>query len=253
LWIALAASGVALAGEPLGLDRLRELLDGGIDTEVLVALVKKDCVEFDVSGENVAELSRKLPKEVLRAAIECAGGDVAQPFPVETPGSPETAADPLCAYIDRVVDATVRNHGFAYLKGKRRKIQATSGSRTQPTFKWAVTDEYAGAERCWITQTSDSGELLRCNLAALKKRKGVDQVYESQLRRLDGCLSGWKRESLRGPDDDDDRDWLGTKFTNDAFAELSVLLVRTTKRSSFSPKRAVQLRVWHGYPVRWGL
>jgi len=249
--IALAASGVALAGEPLGLDRLRELLDGGVDTEVLVALVEKDCVDFDVSGENVTELSKTLPKEVLRAAIECASSDVAAPSPAKAADSPEPAADPLCAYVDRIVDDTVRNRGFAYLKGKRRKIQATSGSQTQPTFRWAVTDEYPDAERCWITQTSDSGELMRCNLAALKKKKGVDEVYESQLRRLDDCLGGWKRESL-GQADDDARDWLGTKFTTDAMPELSVLLVRTTKRSSFSSKRAVQLRVWHGYPVKWG-
>ena len=81
--IALAASGVALAGEPLGLDRLRELLESGIDTEVIVALVEKDCVDFDVSGENVTELSRTLPTEVLRAAIECAGSDVAAPSPAK--------------------------------------------------------------------------------------------------------------------------------------------------------------------------
>jgi len=249
--IALAASGVALAGEPLGLDRLRELLESGIDTEVIVALVEKDCVDFDVSGENVTELSRTLPTEVLRAAIECAGSDVAAPSPAKAAVSPEHAADPLCAYVDRVVDDTVRNRGFAYLKGKRRKLQPTSGSQTQPTFRWAVTDEYVDADRCWITQTSDSGELLRCNLAALKKKKGVDEVYASQLRRLEDCLSGWTRESL-GHADDDDKDWLGTKFTDDAMPEVSVLLVRTTKRSSFSAKRAVQLRVWHGYPVKWG-
>ena len=113
-----------------------------------------------------------------------------------------------------------------------------------------MTDAYADAAGCWITQTSTSGELLRCNLAALTKKKGVDEVYESQLERLDGCLDGWKRESL--PQADDDRDWLGAKFKNDALPELSVLLVRTTKRSGFSSKRAVQLRVWHGYPVKWG-
>ena len=144
-----AAVGITLAGEPIGLDRLLELLGDGIDPDIVVALVEKDCVNFDVSGENVAELSRKLPKAVLEAAIDCArrgdGDETPAVVPVAPalpppapapPASPSDAAtdDPLCAWVESVVQETVRERGFDRLKGKRRRFHTTTGPKTQPAF-----------------------------------------------------------------------------------------------------------------------
>ena len=66
-----ASDATSDARRPVSLPLLLELLDQKLDEELLVALIEKDCVAFDVTAENVAELSRRLPKRVLQAATDC--------------------------------------------------------------------------------------------------------------------------------------------------------------------------------------
>ena len=56
---------------PVALDKLLDLLDKKVDEDLVVSLVDKDCVAFDVNAENVAELSKALPKRVLQSAMDC--------------------------------------------------------------------------------------------------------------------------------------------------------------------------------------
>jgi hypothetical protein len=58
---------------PVALDKLLNLVDKKLDEDLIVALVEKDCVAFDVNAENVAELSKRIPKRVLQSAMDCRG------------------------------------------------------------------------------------------------------------------------------------------------------------------------------------
>ncbi len=68
-------------------DQLLKLATEGVDPAVLASLVARDCVDFEVNADNVAELSRHLPKEVVQAALDCRARAVA-------PASPASAAAP---------------------------------------------------------------------------------------------------------------------------------------------------------------
>ncbi len=80
----------ARAGSPLTKTQLLDLLKKGVDTSLVVSLVEKDCVAFDVDGSNLAELSSAMPPEVLKAAIECRKGR-----PAARPPTPPAAPVPL--------------------------------------------------------------------------------------------------------------------------------------------------------------
>jgi len=242
---ALFALAGAAPSEPLDLDRLLELLASDLDVDVIASLVEKDCVTFEVTSENVRELSDKLPKPVLQAAIECATPRAAEPA---EPATDE--AESLCHYVGRIVEETVRERGFVTLKRKRRTLSSGTQDMSHPGFRWSMIRPYPEAERCWIEQTSLEGELLRCNLETRKKKQGVDEDYARRVDQLTACLPGWTREAI-GPSDGH-KDWMGVKFLSADEPRVVVLLVRTTRSSALSAKRAVQLRVWNGFPVAWG-
>lgn len=87
LLAALALALPASAGKPVSRAQLAEMARQKVDTALIVSLVEQDCVDFEVTGENLAELSKELPKEVLRAAMECRK---ARPAPAT--GKPKAAA-----------------------------------------------------------------------------------------------------------------------------------------------------------------
>jgi hypothetical protein len=53
--------------------QLLELVDHGVAAPVILELVQRDCVDFDMTPEAVLELSSVVPAEILRAAIACKG------------------------------------------------------------------------------------------------------------------------------------------------------------------------------------
>ena len=72
------------AGAPMTKDQLLKLATEGVDPSVLASLVARDCVDFEVNADNVAELSRHLPKEVVKAALDCRASAVAPATPAPT-------------------------------------------------------------------------------------------------------------------------------------------------------------------------
>ena len=76
-FLLLFAGFTALAQEPpparqgMSVERLERLIVSQVDEDVIVALVGRDCVTFDVTAENVEDLLRRLPKRVLQAAMDC--------------------------------------------------------------------------------------------------------------------------------------------------------------------------------------
>ncbi|HUK14732.1 MAG TPA: hypothetical protein VLW17_15645 [Thermoanaerobaculaceae bacterium] len=90
---ALVAAGGArplAAGAPMSREQLVRLASQGVDASVLASLVARDCVDFDVNAGNVAELSKLLPKEVVKAALDCR----AQPAPTAPAVAPPIAPAP---------------------------------------------------------------------------------------------------------------------------------------------------------------
>lgn len=87
LLAALALPGPALAGKPVSRAQLAEMVRQKVDTSLIVSLVEKDCVDFEVTGANLAGLSQELPKEVLKAAMDCR-----KVRPAPAPSKPKAAA-----------------------------------------------------------------------------------------------------------------------------------------------------------------
>lgn len=75
----LLACTLICAGQPLmaamSKSQLLQLVDKGVDTALIVQLVERDCVDFEVSAEVLLELAPRVPKEVLQAAMDCKGDD----------------------------------------------------------------------------------------------------------------------------------------------------------------------------------
>jgi len=80
-----AVSGVAWAAAPVTRAQLRDMASAKVDPAVIRALVERDCVDFDVTGENAAELSKELPAGVLETIIRCRKANAA---PAPTPSVP---------------------------------------------------------------------------------------------------------------------------------------------------------------------
>lgn len=51
--------------------QIRDMLQKRVDVSLIVSLIEKDCVDFDVTGANLADLSAEMPQPVLKAAIDC--------------------------------------------------------------------------------------------------------------------------------------------------------------------------------------
>ncbi len=65
---------VCLASPSFGgisLDDLVSMVDSEMDPGLIVSLVERDCVDFEVGPEALIELSGKVPREVLQAALDC--------------------------------------------------------------------------------------------------------------------------------------------------------------------------------------
>jgi len=61
----------ALSAAPVTKTQLLEMGRARVDSKVMLAIVERDCVDFDVDGANAVELSKEVPAEVLEAAIRC--------------------------------------------------------------------------------------------------------------------------------------------------------------------------------------
>lgn len=59
------------AGEPLTKEKLLALVEAHVDPSIIVSLIQKDCVSFDLDADTLLELNKKVPSQVLKASIEC--------------------------------------------------------------------------------------------------------------------------------------------------------------------------------------
>ena len=79
LWSSSASAAISKAD-------LLKLVEEGVDPSLILSLVQKECVDFDITPDILLELSGKVPREVLQAAIDCKG-------PADSKGSVPQAID----------------------------------------------------------------------------------------------------------------------------------------------------------------
>jgi hypothetical protein len=90
---------LALGGAPVTMAQLLSMAREKVDPKVILALVERDCVAFEVDASNAAELSHEVSTEVLEAAIRCrresrSAEPVPEPRPSQAPPAVPSAADP---------------------------------------------------------------------------------------------------------------------------------------------------------------
>lgn len=84
------------SAEPLTKERLLDLIAKGVDPELVLSLVQRDCVAFEVDADTLVELSPQVPTSILQAAMDCRKRTIAiEQTPGPTSNSPEAATSPL--------------------------------------------------------------------------------------------------------------------------------------------------------------
>jgi hypothetical protein len=68
--LSLLTAGTA-AAEPLSKAQLLDLIGKNVDSQLVLDLVKRDCVAFEVDAATLIELSQKVPTPILQAAMDC--------------------------------------------------------------------------------------------------------------------------------------------------------------------------------------
>lgn len=116
----LLACTLLCAGQPLvaamSKSQLLELVDKGVDTALIVQLVERDCVDFEVTAAVLLELSPRVPKDVLQAAMTCEGGpDDSEDSSAASAPDPTTALKLSQISVLAVIPATVDGDSDAVL------------------------------------------------------------------------------------------------------------------------------------------
>ncbi|MCP3961745.1 MAG: PEGA domain-containing protein [bacterium] len=94
-------------------DELQEMVDSGTETGLIVALVERDCVDFEVGPEALIELSASIPREVLRAAVDCSA-IATRPESKECKAYRAAAANPALADFPFWLSPTKKNPQVVY-------------------------------------------------------------------------------------------------------------------------------------------
>jgi TolB-like protein len=93
---------------------LLALVDKKVDSNLILSLVQRDCVDFDVTPEVLLELSSKVPNEILQAAIACKSpadskGNVSQAVDLASGPPLELTAVHTLAVIPLTLDGQLDN------------------------------------------------------------------------------------------------------------------------------------------------
>ncbi len=64
---------IGTAQAPVSRDQLLAMVDAGAAPELMVSVVERDCVDFDVDAATLVQLTPRVPQVVLEAAMRCRG------------------------------------------------------------------------------------------------------------------------------------------------------------------------------------
>jgi hypothetical protein len=93
LFVPIVVLSLTLAQTPLSKSQLLELSKKEVDVSLIVSLIEKDCVDFEVDAAAVLELSDLVPKAALEAAISCRDENQSLRSPNSPPGTNAQASD----------------------------------------------------------------------------------------------------------------------------------------------------------------
>ena len=52
-------------------EQIYELVEKKVDAQVIISLLDQNCIDFELDGATVVELSTHLPPEILKAVVDC--------------------------------------------------------------------------------------------------------------------------------------------------------------------------------------
>ncbi|KAA0252896.1 MAG: hypothetical protein EDX89_16530 [Acidobacteria bacterium] len=84
-----AAGSATPPAKPLSRADMERLIEAKVDPDLVEAMIRRSCISFDLDAATLADLSARVPKNVLKAAIECGGKPATPPLP-----APEAATKP---------------------------------------------------------------------------------------------------------------------------------------------------------------
>lgn len=90
-------------------EQIYEMTEKGLDESMIVSIIEKNCVDFDLSGKVVVELSAKVSPEVLRTIVDCTQLQT-QSEPVVEEVVAKTEPEPIKVETEKVA---VAENGFS--------------------------------------------------------------------------------------------------------------------------------------------
>lgn len=176
--IMVMSAGVASA-EPLSRAQLLELLDKKVDPQLVLDLVKRDCVSFDIDVATVVELSQNVPTPILQAAMDCrehkavidpstraaAAAPVPESLPALTLPEIKRVAIKLVT-LDGVPDAGITSYLIAQVRSRKPgwevieptqlqlSLEAANGTSSAPLSTLLAAARRAGADAILLSDGS---------------------------------------------------------------------------------------------------
>lgn len=123
---------LAIAGG-LSKAQLLDLVQKNVDPDVIVSLINKDCVDFEVDSNAVLELSGSVPAKVLKAAIDCKTRSVQQ-----APQAPQPTPTPSLGAQLRTRWQELHKKYCSNFQG--RPCDRSNTKPSQPVFAWSALD-----------------------------------------------------------------------------------------------------------------
>jgi hypothetical protein len=102
-------------GAPVTKEQLLQMVEAKVDTDFILAVVERDCVDFDIDGSNLTQLFKSVPKPVLTAIIDCRSGKTGGAPPAPEVGAPAPSATAPTAPTGALPLSSSLNVAFTFL------------------------------------------------------------------------------------------------------------------------------------------
>ena len=66
---------VICSANPISEEKLLQMVDAKVDTDLIVSIVQRDCVSFKVDADTLISWNGKIDKKIIEAILECSKRD----------------------------------------------------------------------------------------------------------------------------------------------------------------------------------
>lgn len=186
------ALGLSAAAAPVTKEQLLSMTREKVDAKVILAIVDRDCVDFDVDAGNAAELSHALPPEVLEAAIACRKGAPKANAPAPAPAESAAPGSGTLRLRAQFIGESAALSCVCLVDGREA---ATLTKEAQGEFGEAVARTKIGRQSPDLSVSAGRHRVVfRCDPKAQEVSADVD-VLPGKLRTVEvreTSLRGWK-------------------------------------------------------------